>query len=322
MDRKALREYTHKAENLLDIGSDAYKQWVFRYTFLELEKDLGIRGDITTASIFHAHKEARAAVFAKQGGIFAGRSEIEYFLVVADPKFRPKIRGDFRVKFFAEDGEEFRSGVKLLEIEADIHDLMAVERCSLNLMMRMSGVATFTKKISEMVKKYDVLITPTRKSLWGLLDKRAVLLGGGGSHRISLSDAVLVKDNHVAMMNGDYEKVFQQIADSKIETRFVEVEVNGVKEALALAKTFSKVLVDKKIRSIGVILMDNMSADEVATAVTGMKKAGVYDDLLLEASGGINEKNVVSYAKTGVDIVSMGCLTGGVKSIDMSLKIM
>lgn len=321
MDRKPLREFTHIADNFLTINNSAYKQWVFRYTFLELEKDLGTQGDITTDSIFHGEKIVKGRVIARESGIFAGRDEIQYFLVDADPKFRPSILGDFKLDFKVKDGEKFKKEDVLLEIEADVHDLLKVERATLNLFMRMSGVATCTRKIIDLVKKYDVLITPTRKTLWGLLDKKAVLIGGGGSHRINLSDAVLVKDTHMDLIDRDFGKVVEKLANSRVDCRFIEIEVNTPAEALETTKCLKKYLDNKQIRSICVLLLDNMTPEDIAKALEMIKKEGLYDNLLFEASGGITEKNIEQYAKTGVDIISMGILTNGVRSLNMSLKV-
>lgn len=320
MDRKPLREYTHKAASFMTIENSQYKQWVFRYTFLELEKDLGTKGDITTDSIFVEKKEVKAKIVAKEAGVFAGREEIQYFLVDSDRNFRPGIKGEMRVDFRLRDGEEFKKGDVLLEIVAEIHDLLAVERVVLNLIMRMSAIATMTKKVITMVKDYDVLITPTRKTLWGLLDKKAVMIGGGGSHRLNLSDAILVKDTHLDAVDHNFELVLQRIKDSKHDMRFVEIEVENTEEALAAARAFEKFL-GTEIRSIGVLLLDNMTAEQMAHTMVEIKKAGLYDNLLFEASGGINEGSVLDYAKTGVDIISMGCLTSGIRGVDMSLKI-
>ena len=99
MDRKPLREFTHKADSFLSISNSNYKQWVFRYTFLELEKDLGTKGDITTNSIFKSNKIVTSHVLAKQDGIFAGVEEVKYFLIDADPNFRPSIKNEFKVVF-------------------------------------------------------------------------------------------------------------------------------------------------------------------------------------------------------------------------------
>lgn len=321
MDRKALREFTHKAEHFLQIDNSNYKQWVFRYTFLELEKDLASRGDITTNTIFPEPRDVKAKVVAKEDGIFAGKAEIQYFLIEADAKFRPGLRGSFKINFFVNDGDSFKSGDTLMEIEADVHDLLAVERVVLNLLMRMSGVATFTQQIVDLVKDYDVLVTPTRKMLWGLLDKRAVVLGGGGTHRINLGDAMLVKDTHLDILGRDLPLLFERISKNQSDCRFVEVEVDSPDEAVEAAGALRISIDSGKLQNIGVLLLDNMSSSLVAESMEKIKAAGLYDGLLFEGSGGINEKNAVDYAKSGVDIISMGCLTNGARSLNMSLKI-
>ncbi|MBI4232696.1 carboxylating nicotinate-nucleotide diphosphorylase [Candidatus Peregrinibacteria bacterium] len=320
MDRKPLREFTHRATNFLEIGNSSYKQWVFRYTFLELEKDLGTRGDITTNSLFHSSRVVKARVVARQAGVFAGEEEIRYFLIDADPNFRPSLKGRFDLNFLVHDSDRFETGDCLLEISADARDLLAVERTVLNLLTRMSGIATATHQIVSKVADFDVLITPTRKTLWGLLDKRAVVLGGGGTHRVGLFDAILVKDNHLDLLERNFDKVLGRVADAGVDSRFVEIEVENCDEVLACCEAFERHL-GKDIRSVGVILMDNMSVEEISEALKSVKEKGFYDDILFEASGGINESNVVDYAKTGVDIISMGSLTNGVRGIDMGLDI-
>ncbi|MDA1060564.1 MAG: carboxylating nicotinate-nucleotide diphosphorylase [bacterium] len=320
MDRKPLREFTHKADTFLTIDNSTYKQWVFRYTFLELEKDLGVMGDITTNTVFPDKKEACGHLVAKADGVFAGEEEIRYFLVEADAKFRPSIKGRFELDFKVKDGDSFRKGDVLLEIKADVHDLLAVERVVVNFIMRMSSIATLTKRIVDKVSDYDVLITPTRKTLWGLIDKRACIIGGGGSHRLNLSDAILVKDNHIDLVDRDFGLLLQRISESNVDTRFVEIEVRTIEDVLLCAKAFYAFL-GEKLRTIGVLLIDNMDVGDVARAIDHLKEAGLYDNLLLEASGGINEDSVLDYAQTGVDIISMGCLTYGVPGVDMSLRV-
>lgn len=320
MDRKILREYTHKAKSFLSLENSNYKQWVFRYTFLELEKDLGAKGDITTKALFKEPRSVKASVIAKSAGIFAGVEEAKYFLVDADVNLRPRLQGKFDIDFKINDGGEFKSGDVLMEIEADVSDLLVVERVLLNLLMRMSGVATYTRRIVEMVKDYDVLVTPTRKTLWGLIDKKAVVLGGGGTHRLGLYDAILVKDTHLDAIGRDLDLAMERIIAAKNDPRFIEIEVESPEETLKLCEIFTRVL-GKEIRSIGVILLDNMNAELIEEAMKLVKEHGYYDKLLFEASGGINESNIFEYAKTGVDILSMGSLTSGVKSVDMSMKV-
>ncbi len=299
------------------LENSAYKQWVFRYTFLELEKDLGLFGDVTTNTIFKAKKNVVGKVLAKENGVLAGMAEIRYFLVESSSDFRSKLKGRFELKSGFKDGDSIKKGDVILEIKAELHDLLATERVVLNLLGRMSGIATFTKKIVDIVKGTDVLITPTRKTLWGLLDKKAVVSGGGGTHRLSLSDAILVKDNHLDLMDRDFKLLFERISFEKPEVRFIEIEVDNFSEAIKCAEIFS----GSSLKSVLAIMMDNMEVSEVEKTVKELKKRKLYDEFLLEASGGINEKNVLSYARTGVDIVSMGCLTSAAKMMDLSMEV-
>lgn len=321
MNRKALREFTHKATHFLEIGNENYKQWVFRYTFLELEKDLSFGGDKTTMAVIPEGKRCKARVVAGEDGVFGGRNEAKYFLVEADPRFRPRIKSNFDINFFHEDGEIFKAGDTLLELEGEAHDILAVERILLNLLMRMSGVATFTKKITTLLADSDVLITPTRKTLWGLLDKRAVVIGGGGTHRVNLGDSIMIKDTHMALIDNNLDVLFGRLLACKDDYRFLEIEVSDKESALKVAEQMNKALRNKELQTIGVIMYDNMAAEEIKESIAEMKKKSFYEDLLFEASGGISEKNVKTYAETGVDIISMGSLTTAAKSLNMSLKI-
>ncbi|MFA6305317.1 MAG: carboxylating nicotinate-nucleotide diphosphorylase [Candidatus Gracilibacteria bacterium] len=321
MDRKTIREYTHKVANFLSLENNTYKQWVFRYTFLELEKDLSGRGDMTTNLLFKDLSKVNAKIIAKEDAILAGVEEIKYFLVDADKNFRPSIKGDFEIDFKFQDGDCVKKGEVIMEIKAYSHDILAAERTVLNLLMRMSGVATFTRKIVEKVKDYDVIVCPTRKLLWGLIDKKAVLVGGGGTHRMNLADAVLVKDTHLDIIGRDFDTVFERLAVADIDSRFIEIEVQNKEEALRCADGFAKFLNGDSAQTIGVIMLDNMSSSDISDTIAALKGAGLYENLLFEASGGINEENVLEYAKTGVDIISMGCLTNGARSSDMSLRV-
>lgn len=321
MDRQALAQLTHKVAGFLRLDNNVYKQWVFKYTFLELEKDLGAKGDVTTRAIFAENLEVRAKIIAKEDGILAGAEEVEYFLMKSDENFRPRVSGKFSVDLKKKDGDVLKNGDVVMEISAGVHDLLAAERVLLNLLMRMSGVATKTRRIVDKVAEYGILIVPTRKTLWGLLDKKGVVVGGGGTHRLNLCDAVLIKDSHLDLMGRDTYRVLKNLGESKPDCRFVEVETENAKEAVNAAKFLSVDLSTYKLNTIGVIMFDNMAPSDIKAAVDELKKADLYERLLFEASGGINEANVIEYAKTGVDIISMGELTNGVRSLDMSMKI-
>ncbi len=322
MDRRSIVQFTHKADNFLEIGNSAYKQWVFRYTFLELEKDLGIKGDVSTDILFRDGEfKIKGKIVSRDDGVVAGISEIKYFLVDADPNFRPRLKGSFNIDFRVKDGDLVKKGDVIMEIEADAHDLLAVERVVLNLLMRMSSIATFTRKVVDLVKDYDVLIVPTRKTLWGLLDKKAVLIGGGGTHRINLSDAVILKDTHLDVLKRDFDDVFARIEKSENNFRFLEIEVDNAVEMNNVAKKFAELAKSKKLDSIGVIMMDNMSSADVSDAMKDAKGQEYYNDVLFEASGDITERNALEYAKSGVDLISMGCLTRSVPNFDMGMEI-
>jgi len=313
MDRNALKNLTHNAKDFLHVTKPDYKQWVFRYTFLELEKDLGENGDVTSQSVIKGDLVKEGVVLAEEDGIIAGIEEVKYFLVDSDPRFKPRI-GDLSVEFFKKDGEKIAKGEKVLSIKGEVKDILAVERVVLNLLMRMSGVASYVKKITEIAP--GILITPTRKTLWGLLDKKACSIGGGGTHRLNLSDAILVKDNHLKVLGGSVTTAIKNIAEKKNEARFVEIEVESIEDAVLAAEALATFI---KIPSC--VLFDNMSPADISSALKTVKDKGYYDKILFEASGGITEKNLVEYAKTGADIVSMGAITMASKSLDFSFDV-
>jgi len=321
MDRRAIRELTHDAKRLLSLDNDTYKQWVFRYTFLELEKDLGLNGDITTEAIFPEDRHVTAKVVAKSDLVLSGRAEVEYFLVGADKTFRPRVFGDFKVDFNFEDGDFVSAGSELAVISGGVRGVLAVERVVLNLLNRMSSVATYTRKVVDLVADYDVMIAPTRKTLWGLLDKRAVVCGGGGTHRLSLSDAMIVKDNHFAFSDGGTRDIVKRLASKASGARFVEVEVDDPARVVEVCEIFKDLSVGGELSALECILLDNMSPAEVGDVLKDVKSADLWDVCLFEASGGITEENVVDYAKTGVDVISMGKLTASMSGVDIGLEV-
>lgn len=316
MDRKALREFTHNCSDCLTLENTDYKQWVFRYTFLELEKDLGNLGDLSSRLVFEENLSASANIVAKSPGTLAGLVEIGYFLVGADKNFRPRVAGGFKVESFFKDGDKVVAGDVVMKISGGIQDLLAVERVVLNLLMRMSGVATNASKIVGLVP--EVLVVPTRKTLWGWLDKKACLIGGAGTHRLNLSDAIILKDTHLDFFSRDFGKIFERIeaVDAADFPRFVEIEVENGEEALKVAEFFNG-----RRGFVPVVMFDNMVPAATLGTLEAVKLRGLHDSCLFEASGGITEENVRDYARTGVDIISMGSLTGGVKGLDMSMKI-
>ncbi|MFA7277769.1 MAG: carboxylating nicotinate-nucleotide diphosphorylase [Candidatus Gracilibacteria bacterium] len=321
MDRRLLAEKTHNVATRLHPSDPLYKQWIFRYTFLELEKDIGEHGDITTETLFPDYVEIDSFVVSNSSGVLAGIQEANYFLVGSDPAFKPRI-GKLSADFLKKDGDKIAPGDVILRLKGSVQDVLKVERILLNLLQRMSGIATVTERYVDLLRRLNCpsLLVPTRKTVWGLLDKRAVVVGGGGTHRLDLSDAVMIKDNHSAILNHDIPYMIKTCANNP--GRFLEIEVESKERALEAAKTFKKLHVPGGLDVPGVIMFDNMKASSIRESIAAIREAGYESDMLLyEASGGIRLDNIEHYAKADVDIISVGEITHSAVSLDFSMDI-
>lgn len=321
-DRAQLTEKLFNQKDLLTVNNLLYKQWVFRYTFLELEKDLNEHGDITSDSLIHNPQEVVARIYANQDGLMAGGEEINYFVSESDPTFKPRIN-QIHITQRLEDGKKFKKDDMLLELKGDIKDILKAERSILNLLQHMCGIATVSKKIIDKAKKSkpNICIAPTRKTTWGLIDKKAVTIAGGATHRFNLADSILIKDNHLAYYKYDLKKLFASFKPPKSEYKFFEIEIEDTKSAVQAAKLISQYQKKKTIPEAAVIMLDNMSPKEINETLTALQQESLYDICLYEASGGINEDNIKDYANTGVDVLSLGVLTQKIQPVDLSLEI-
>ena len=258
-------------------------------------------GDVTSETVV-PDVTCRAIVRAKSQGVVAGLSEarrlFEHFGVT--------------VRERSADGRAVAPGTVLLDLDGPARAILLVERTALNIIGRMSGIATRTREAVEVVRAVspDVRVAATRKTAPGLrvLDKKAVILGGGDPHRYTLSDMVLIKDNHLALT-----PLAEAIRRAKEESlyRVVEVEVETVEDAVTAAGA-----------GADIVLLDNMTPDTVREAVRALAGRGLRDRLTLEVSGGVGEDTLAGYAATGVDIISMGALTHTVRNFDVSLDIL
>ena len=321
MDRTVLAQKTHNAAQRLHPSDSLYKQWVFRYTFLELEKDLGPQGDITSQALFPDYVEIDSFVISKSSGVLAGIQEANYFLVGSDPAFKPRV-GRLSADFLKKDGDRVEPGDIILRLKGNVQDILKVERILLNLLQRMSGIATVTDRYVDLLRRLQcpALLVPTRKTVWGLLDKRAVVIGGGGTHRLDLSDAVMIKDNHSVILNHDIPYMLKTCAQNP--GRFLEIEIETKERALEAAKAFKKLHVPGGLEVPGVIMFDNMKASEIRESIAAIREAGCESEILLyEASGGIKLDNIEHYAHSGVDIISVGEITHSAVSLDFSMEI-
>jgi nicotinate-nucleotide pyrophosphorylase (carboxylating) len=262
-----------------------------------LNEDIG-SGDITTNSLIPYDLQSKATMVAKSSGIIAGLEVAEYVFRTLSPAIV--------MKTFVKDGEQVEKGTVLLEVTGSYRALLTGERLALNFLQRMSGIATMTAACVKALAGYKTKILDTRKTVPGLrlLDKYAVLMGGGTNHRIGLYDMVLIKDNHIKVAGGITHAVVQ-IKQSIPATMKIEVEtttLDEVKEALGAGAD--------------IIMLDNMSSDAMAECV---KTIGGRASV--EASGNMTLERLKEVAATGVDFISIGALTHSVTAFDISMNI-
>lgn len=267
-----------------------------------LAEDLG-QGEITSTLIVPEGSVAEAEVRAKESGIVAGIEEAKVILESLGLKFEAYVK----------NGDEIKPKQVLMKISGDARTILSVERTLLNVVSRMSGIATAIKKLVDKVRKagYKTIIACTRKTAPGMLyfDKKAVLIGGGDPHRLHLDDMILIKDNHIAIAGG-IENAVRMAKEKAPFSKKIEVEASNVKSVLAAAKA-----------GVDIIMLDNFSPKQVEEAVSLLKKAGFFGKVLLEASGGITFNNVFDFASKEVDIISLGEITHSARALDLSLEI-
>jgi nicotinate-nucleotide pyrophosphorylase (carboxylating) len=267
-----------------------------------LAEDIG-QGDVTTAAVVPSGLTAEAAVIAKEAGIAAG---IEEAVILAESL-------GLKVKTEVADGEKVKNGQIIMKISGDARTILSAERTMLNLLSRMSGIATTTRNLTEKLRSSGLKtkVACTRKTAPGLLyfDKKAVQIGGGDTHRLHLDDLVLIKDNHIAVAGGVAKAV--EIAKERVSlSKKIEVEVTKVEDVMIAVEA-----------GADIIMLDNFSVSQIEKAVTLLKKTKMYGKILLEASGGIRGETLVKFGSTGVDLISLGELTDSTKALDISLEI-
>ncbi len=267
-----------------------------------LAEDLG-QGDVTSATVVPAGVTVEAAVIAKAAGVAAG---IEEASILAESL-------GLSVRTEVVDGEKIRYGQSIMKISGDAQTILSAERTMLNLLSRMSGIATATKRLAEKLLKAKATakLAATRKTPPGMLyfDKKALLVGGGDPHRLSLDDMILIKDNHIAIA-GSVENAMKRAKQAASFSKKIEAEVTSTKDAVKVAEA-----------GADIIMLDNFSPRQVREAVGALKKAGFFGKVLLEVSGGITEQNLLDYALAQIDVISMSALTHSVKALDISLEI-
>jgi nicotinate-nucleotide pyrophosphorylase (carboxylating) len=268
-----------------------------------LYDDVGFE-DITTKALIPPDLEIEAEIICKENGVIAG-------VELADNIFQ-----EFLIKTSIKryDGDHVSAGDVVMTLQGDARSIITVERTALNLLMRMSGIASLTSKMVKDVKgvNKDVILAGTRKTTPGLqfFEKDAVRAGGGDTHRYRLDDAVLIKDNHIAVV-GSVKGAVERAKNYVSFTKKIEIEVESSADALEAAAS-----------GADIVMLDNMSPEEVQNVLEELENAGLREKVLIEVSGGINPGNILEYAEKGVDVISTGYITHSAKALDLSLEVL
>jgi nicotinate-nucleotide pyrophosphorylase (carboxylating) len=300
----------------LHMRDESYRAAVAALLELLLRSD-ATGGDLTAEALELSEGWVAAEVVAKEPGIVAGTEEFEWL-------FR---RAQFFVKTLKLDGGAIEQGEVLAEIEGRRGDLLSCERTGLNLLQRMSGIATMARRLQERVRRCNpqTFLVATRKTPWGLLDKRAAYLGGVGTHRLGLSDAILIKNNHLALLARREEDAVAEAIErawaGRQSAAFVEVEVRSAEAAVAAARAFRRARRKDADSCPRLLLLDNMSPEQVRGTLDVLRSERLWEEVLVEVSGAINESNLEEYASCGADALSMGALTHSPRALDVSLRI-
>jgi len=311
LDRQKLVEIAYQKGKELNLNNKNYLNWLDAFVEKEYRDDVGA-GDITSEAILAKNKPRKAVLKAKQSGVIGGIEEVSWFL----RKHR------LEVKVCIKDGEEVLKGETILEIQGGQKDILVTERIGLNVLQRMSGIATETKRLTDLLKDYSTRIAATRKTPLRYLDKKAVFLGGGLTHRFGLWDSILIKDNHLEILKGEGTKDYIETALAKAsafadKVDFIEIEATTHEEAVRAARKFKALRLKKPC----IIMLDNFLPTAIEGTLETLREDALYDHVLLEASGEITPENIREYAGTGIDVVSLGYLTHSARVLDMSLEM-
>ena len=309
LDRQKLVENAYQKGEELDLNNRNYLRWLENFFDKEYVDDVGA-GDITSEAVLAKNKPRRAVLKAEGSGVIGGIEEVSWFL----RKHR------LEVKICKKGGEEALEGEPILEVYGGQKDILATERIGLNVLQRMSGIATETKRLTDLLSGYTTRVAATRKTPLRYFDKKAVFLGGGLTHRFGLWDSILIKDNHLEALKSDgiEDYIEQAIAKASAfadKVGFIEIETTSREEAVKAARKFKNLRLKKPCG----VMLDNMRPVEIVGIIETLRKGDLYDHVLLEASGAITPENIKEYARTGIDVVSLGYLTHSARVLDMSL---
>ena len=265
-----------------------------------LAEDKGF-GDITSNAVVEKDKIVNASIISKDEGILAGIDIIRELFE----------EYNVEITLCLKEGVRISKNDLLISFRGDARTILLLERTALNLLMRMSGVASAAAEYVDLVKDYDVMIAGTRKTSPGIakFDKYALQVGGADTHRFCLDDMVLIKDNHIAVCGAPLDALLKAKENTSFSKK-IEIEVESLDDA-----------VDCVRNGADIVMLDNMSGKEVKDVIDELEMLDIRQNSLIEVSGGITKDNILDYVEYGVDIISIGALTHSSRSLNFSLRI-
>lgn len=262
----------------------------------------------STTQLFNIQSHHRARIIVKENAVLAGIEEISYLLAkLTKLSFTPLVK----------DGQRIKNGQTVAKIEGIGSEILGLERTVLNILQRMSGIATETNKLINLIasdssRQDPLFIAATRKTPWMSLDKKAVAVGGGLTHRLSLADGILIKDNHLSLISPFYalEKILRER-----KGQMIEIEVQETTKIKPIIEVFQKYNTDCYLA----LMFDNLSPTPVQSIISDLTNS--YDfPIIFEVSGGITKENIRQWTKTGADLISIGALTHSPRAVNFSLE--
>ncbi len=277
--------------------------------FAWLQKSDAVAKDLTTQ--FFPERSIEAKIISRHDAIVAGIEEVTAYF-----------GKDIAFVINIPDGEKAEKDECILSLSGNSKTILSLERIILNILQRMTGIATQTHAIiHSLSSEKNPYIAATRKTPWTLLDKKAVAVGEGLTHRLTLSDGILIKDNHLELLRkeGQFVSEAETVTEAlknilpSVQNMLVEIEVNTAEGANAAMEVYKNIASTNYLA----ILLDNWQKDDATEFI----KKNIHEQIIFEASGNMNEKNIAQWATTGVDIISLGALTHSIQSADLSLEI-
>lgn len=282
----------------LKVSHQVYRQTVISL-FNWLVANDEIKTDITS-QLLKLHSKKTAEIICHEDAVVAGIEEMSCLIKqFTQLSFKPLLK----------DGNVVENNQVIAQIQGPANEILAYERTIINFLQRMSGIATETNRLVNKISS-SIYLAATRKTPWGTLDKKAVAVGGGLTHRLSLSDGLLIKDNHLKLIPIPQAL---KIVLPQINHQLIEVEVANEAETFQALNTFNQLNQDNYLA----IMFDNFSAPAIKKTIARLNNPSV----IYEASGGINQNNLPDFVKTGVDIISLGVLTHSTRAVNLSLEI-